>query len=344
MRRRPRRPRWWHSPVRHDRGPVGKIPGIRRISVYRARFNELAAAVAEARELAREAATGIRGLREELVRVAAGQEQLAAELGRLSASVAALEAEQPGFRADVLNALKHIHADEARHRRRLRQVRETPEYAAAFTDAEPLVSVLIATYERLGTLRERTIPSILAQEYRNFEIVIVGDNAPYGAAEVLEGFERAPIRYENLTVRGPYPDDAKRRWLVAGTPPFNQAMHLARGAWLAPFADDDAMRPHHMRVLLERAQADRLEFVYGMLMSDLSGETVGSFPPKLGEIGLQGALLHGALSFFEVELSDADFNVPNDWGLIERMLRAGVRVGMVDDVVTDWFPSPAGFA
>lgn len=296
----------------------------------------------QARELAREAATGVRGLREELAHVAASQAQLAGELERLSGSVAALEAEQPGFRDDVINALKHIHAEEAYHRRRLRELRETPEYAAAFTDAAPLISVLIPTYERLGTLRERAIPSILAQEYRNFEIVIVGDNAPYDAAEVLEGYERAPIRYENLTVQGRYPDDAVRRWLVAGTQPFNEAMHLARGAWMAPFADDDAMRPHHMRVLLERAQADRLEFVYGLFLYAPSGETVGSFPPKLGDIGLQGALLHESLSFFELELSDADFNVPNDWGRIERMLRAGVRVGMVDDVLVDHFPSLKG--
>jgi hypothetical protein len=270
--------------------------------------------------------------------VAARQEQLFGELGRLSGSVAALEAAQPGFRADVISALKHIHAEEAWHRRRLRELRETPEYAAAFTDPEPLISVLIPTYERLGTLRERAIPSILSQEYRNFEIVIVGDNAPYGAAEVLDGFERAPIRYENLTAQVRYPDDVRRRWLVAGTPPFNEAMHLARGAWMAPFADDDAMLPRHMRVLLERAQADRLEFVYGRLRYATSGETIGSFPPRLGDIGLQGALLHGVLSVFELELADADFDVPNDWARIERMLRAGVRVGMVDEVVVEYFP------
>jgi hypothetical protein len=298
--------------------------------------------VGQARDLAREAETGIRGVSEELARVAARQEQLASEIGRLSGSVAALEAEQPGFRADVINALKHIHAEEAWHRRRLRELRETPEYAAAFTDPQPLISVLIPTYERLGTLRERAIPSILAQEYRNFEIVIVGDNAPFGAAEVLDGFERAPIRYENLTAQVPYPDDVLRRWLVAGTPPFNEAMHLARGVWMAPFADDDAMRPRHMRVLLERARADRLEFVYSLLRVVPSGETICSFPPKLG-MGLQGSLLHGALSIFELELSDADFNVPTDWGRIERMLRAGVRVGMVDEVLTDYFPSMTGW-
>ena len=35
----------------------------------------------------------------------------------------------------------------------------------------------------------------------------------------------------------------------------------------------------------------------------------------------------------------ADFGVPGDWFLAERMLRAGVRFGMVDSVLADMYPS-----
>ncbi|MCP2502095.1 MAG: hypothetical protein NCA08_11110 [Deltaproteobacteria bacterium] len=45
-----------------------------------------------------------------------------------------------------------------------------------FADREPLVSVRIATYNRARILVERTIPSVLSQTYRNFEIMIVGDH------------------------------------------------------------------------------------------------------------------------------------------------------------------------
>jgi hypothetical protein len=64
---------------------------------------------------------------------------------------------------------------------------------------------------------------------------------------------------------------------------------------------------------------------------------------RLGDIGLQAALLHGHLSFFELELADADFDVPGDWARIERMLSAGVRVGMIDDVLAEYWPSTKGW-
>jgi hypothetical protein len=321
---------------------MARVPTL---SALRRRFNQLAAAVGEAREQARNAHMGTQALQSELARMRELQEALTEQVQHVSRALTLLDEQQSAeqrvaqtFRSDVIHGLRRVHAEEAWHRRRLRDVRDSADYDRAFSDPEPLISVLIPTYERLDTLRSRAIPSVLAQEYRNFEIVVVGDAAPYGADEILAGFGDAPIRYVNLAARGPYPPDARRRWLVAGTTPYNEAMHLARGAWIAPFADDDAMRPHHLRVLLERARTDRLEFVYGLLMSHPSGDAIGSFPPRLGDIGLQGALLHGGLAFFELELADADFDIPGDWACIERMLRAGVRVGMVQDVLVDYFP------
>jgi glycosyltransferase involved in cell wall biosynthesis len=267
------------------------------------------------------------------------------ELARLAPRIEAIEeasAASGQFRTDVIQGLRRVHGEEAWHRRRLREVRHSPEYERAFADPEPLISVLIPTYEHLDLLRARAIPSILAQEYRNFEIVIVGDHAQFGLEEIVAGFGDAPIRFSNLTVRGPYPEDTRRRWLVAGTSPFNEAMYLARGAWMAPFADDDTMRPHQLRALLEHARRHRLEFVYGKLHMHHTNTDLGRFPPRSSDIGLQASLLHGQLSFFELELADADFGVPNDWGRVDRLLRAGVRVGMLDEVVGDYYPSFSG--
>lgn len=322
--------------------PIAKLAG------YRRRFNELAAAVGAGRELSRSAAQDARALREELAAVGRRQAAFESQLRALNEQVTSLveTAQQQAnlngtFRDDVIRGLRRVHADEAWHRRRLRELRSTDSYERAFTDPEPLISVLIPTFDRLELLRSRAIPSILAQEYRHFEIVIVGDDSPYGFAEIADGFEDAPITFVNLPLRGPYPDDVAKRWLVAGTTPFNEAMASARGAWFAPFADDDAMRPHHLRTLLRAARERRLEFVYGRLQMHLAehGDPVlGSFPPKHGDIGLQAALLHGDMRLFELELADADFGLPNDWARIVRMLRAGVRTGMIDDVVADYYP------
>ena len=246
------------------------------------------------------------------------------------------------FRGDVMSGMRRIHANEGWHRRRLRELRTTIDYERAYSDRDPLISVIIPTYNRLDLLRSRAIPSILAQEYPNFEIVIVGDNSSYGATEVTAGFEGAPISFFNLSMRGPYYEDSHKGWLSAGTPPFNEALARARGAWIAPFADDDEMRPCHLRVLLEAALERRLEFVYGRCYQhdEINGDRfLGEFPPKQGQIVLQAALLHSHLKLFELELADSDFGIPNDWGAVERMTRAGVRIGMIEDVLTDYYPS-----
>ena len=329
-------------------GPFNTLAG------YRRRFNELAHAVGEGREVSRAALQEVQVLRQELTAVRAGQKALQAQMHDMTGRVGALQVAgveradvEATFRADVITGLRRIHAEEAWHRRALRELRATSAYEQAYTDPDPLVSVLIPTYNRLDLLRSRAIPSVLAQEHRNLEIVVVGDAADFGEADLMAGFERSPIRFFNLANRGPYPEDVRRRWLVAGTPPFNEAMARARGAWMAPLADDDSMRPHHLSSLLSAVRERRLEVAYGLLEMHRDGHAdsvLGSFPPQEGRFGLQAALLHGHLRLFELELSDADFSVPNDWGVMERMLRAGVRVGRIDEIVADYYPGMLGLA
>jgi hypothetical protein len=246
------------------------------------------------------------------------------------------------FQTDAIAGMRRIHANEGWHRRRLRELRATPEHELAYTDPEPLISVVIPTYNRLELLRTRAIPSVLAQDYGNLEIVIVGDHSDYDVHDVTAGFEHAPISFYNLSMRGPYYEESHKAWLSAGTPPFNEAVARARGAWIAPFADDDEMRPNHLRILLDAARERRLEFAYGRAYQhdQINGDRVlGTFPPSQGQIVMQAGLLHKHLKMFELELADSDFGIPNDWAAVDRMIRAGVRIGMIDDILIDYYPS-----
>jgi glycosyltransferase involved in cell wall biosynthesis len=192
-------------------------------------------------------------------------------------------------------------------------------------------------------LRERAIPSVLAQTYQSFEIVVVGDAAPEEAREVVESFGDPRVRFSNLPYRGPYPDEPEVRWRVAGGPPFNEGARLARGLWIAPLADDDAFRPHHLERRLDHARSERLELAYARLcMHSAEGETttIGDFPPRVGQFGMQmGIYHHGLARIFELELADAALGLPQDWGLCRRMMEAGVRMGMMDDDTCDYYPS-----
>jgi len=233
---------------------------------------------------------------------------------------------------------RHSFEREPENRRLLHELRRSEDYELAFTEAEPLVSFLVPTYTSYESLRDVALPSILGQTYSNVEVIVVGDAAPPETAKAIAALGDSRVRYSNRTYRGPYPHDPARRWYVVGTPPLNEALALARGRWIAVLGDDDAVRPTHTERLVEAAQANRHEHCYGLQRVDFEeGEpiTIGEFPPVLGQWGLQGAIYHSGLRFIESELSDAIYEEPNDWSICRRMLRVGVRIGMIDEIVVD---------
>ena len=233
---------------------------------------------------------------------------------------------------------RHTYDEEPANRRRLHDLRRSGEYELAFTEPEPLVSFLVPTYNSFATLRDVALPSILGQSYSNLEIVVVGDCAPPETEAVIAEIGDPRVTYFNRTIRGPYPEEESKRWFVIGAPPFNDALAVARGRWIAVLGDDDAIRPNHTEDLLAAAQANRYEHCYGLqLVNFTEGDplTLGQFPPTHGQWGLQAALYHAGLRFFESELSDAIYDEPSDWSKCRRMLRAGVRFGMIDEIVVD---------
>ena len=179
---------------------------------------------------------------------------------------------------------------------------------------EPLVSVVIPTFRNHALLAERAIPSVLAQTYQHFEVIVVGDAAPTPAAQAVAAFDDPRLSFHNLELRGPYPDEPRRRWLVAGVPPYNEAVRRARGEWIAPLDDDDAFSPDHIEVLLQAAQRRRLELVYGGIAQHApSGHCtrLGTFPPGLGQFNLQAAMYRADLGdLFDLELADELFDEP----------------------------------
>lgn len=232
---------------------------------------------------------------------------------------------------------RHAFEREPEHRQLLHALRRTEDYELAFTEDEPLVSFLIPTYTSYETLRDVALPSILGQTYSNLEVIVVGDAAPPQTAAAIEAVGDSRVRYFNRTYRGPYPED-HTRWFVIGTPPYNDALAQVRGRWIATLGDDDAVRPDHTELLLAAAREHRYEHCYGkQLVNFVEGEpmTLGKFPPELGEWGLQAAIYHAGLRFFEGELSDAIYEEPNDWAMCRRMMRVGVRTGMIDEIVVD---------
>jgi|GEM_PF-1668586 len=233
---------------------------------------------------------------------------------------------------------RHVYDEEPANRRRLHRLRQSEEYELAFTEAEPLVTFIVPTYRSFETLRDVALPSILGQSYSNLEVIVSGDCAPPETAAAIAELDDPRLAYVNRTIRGPYPEDPAKRWFAIGSPPFNDALAIARGRWIAVLGDDDAVRPNHTRDLLAAAQEHCYEHCYGRQQVHFAeGDplVLGEFPPRMGQWGLQSALYHAGLRYFESELSDAIYEEPSDWSKCRRMIRAGVRFGMIDEIVVD---------
>lgn len=220
------------------------------------------------------------------------------------------------------------------------RARREPSYRTAY-EPEPLVSVRIGAYRGGDLLFERALRSVREQTYPNLEVVVVCDGRDEETARRIEGLGDPRLRTVQRPRNGPYPEDRGARWRVAGTHPFNQAVALARGSWIAPIDQDDEWSQDHLEVLLEWARTSGAEVVYGVaevLLDDGSETYFGAWPPAEGDFGWQAGIYNAALSpFFLYDVNSHLLGEPADWNLARRMLEAGVAFEFVEKVVTSYF-------
>ena len=243
---------------------------------------------------------------------------------------------------DFVPVLRAIVCEDAENRRRLWQARSTDAYDRAFSQPEPLVSVVIPTQNRAKLLQARSLPSILGQSYEHLDVIVVGDCAPAEIEVTVAAFADPRVRYYNLPHRLAPPDDPDKRWFTGSVMARNEGFRRARGSWLVSFDDDDWMHPEAISQLLDTARRRSAEVAYGHIRRMAPHEPVallGTFPPEYGQFGWQGAIRHASLSFFERELVAAHFRTPNDVFMLEAMLRAGVHFAMIEGIVCDYYPA-----
>jgi len=310
----------------------------------------------------REALARLRAARADVYFTRMQVDRLATVTGELNTTVLALRGEVEALRQEiaaeggfpavetragerhrtVLEAMRIVRDDDKSARATLWDLRQSDEYEQAFEEEEPLVTVLLTTYDNWPLLGERSLPAVLAQTYEHWEAIVVGDAAPDGARRLVESFGDSRLRFVNLPYRGPYPKRPDLGWMVFGTTPWNTGLALARGRWIASCSDDDALRPRAIEALVAHAREHRAEVPYGCYEQhspNSEPERHGEFPPSWHHWGTQSALLHGGLRFMPLQPSDWIFGIGIDMSLMERMLRIGVRFSMLDEIVWDYYPS-----
>ena len=95
---------------------------------------------------------------------------------------------------------------------------------------QPLVSVIIPTYNRAEFLRE-AIKSVLAQTYPHFELLILDNCSPDNTPEVVASFSDPRIKY------------LRHQCNIGACANWTYGIYWAQGKYLSILGDDDRYRP-----------------------------------------------------------------------------------------------------
>jgi glycosyltransferase involved in cell wall biosynthesis len=188
----------------------------------------------------------------------------------------------------------------------------------------PSVTVITPTWQRHDVLLDRCVPSVQAQDYRDFEHLIISDGPDRELARASLPTNTRLIQLNE--------HDPRARW---GHRARLRGVEEAAGRVLAWLDDDDNWRPRHLATLAGPAIGG---FAYSRAM--VHG---GNVPVRIGD----GSPAHGRVQvsmiahdakILELETWRDETNWP-DWDLVRRWLTCGIHHASVDEVTVDLYPS-----
>lgn len=219
------------------------------------------------------------------------------------------------------------------------------------------VDVIIPTYNRCDLLMSRALPSVLAQTYQKFRVIVAVHGSTDGTLGALHvRYGRDPrVTWIRVPRKRRYPPTAENHWFAGPVDPLNAGLDAVNADWIARMDDDDEWTPDHLAVLLSFARASGHEFVssahggpngkvfpYILGIPDQSwvDTSIIGFGTKVG--GCQTWLYRSYLRIFRYNRHcwRKSWNQPNDCDLQDRMWRAGVRMGYLDHVTCYVKPRP----
>ena len=116
----------------------------------------------------------------------------------------------------------------------------------------PLVSIIVPTFNRAAMLKKRSIKSILKQTYQNFEIIVIVDGSTDNTIETLKKFNDSRIKIFNIKRnKKRYPQSAFNHWLCGPVEAINYGLKKISGDWIARLDDDEIWGKKHHQILFD---------------------------------------------------------------------------------------------
>lgn len=122
------------------------------------------------------------------------------------------------------------------------------------SESGPLVTVVIATYNRAETLKY-AIESVLWQTYKNFEVWVIGDCCTDHTEQIVQSFSHDPrVNWYNLPQNSGYQSK-----------PNNEGIRRSKGEYIAYLNHDDIWLPNHLADTISHIEATNADIVFSVI-------------------------------------------------------------------------------
>lgn len=212
--------------------------------------------------------------------------------------------------------------------------RRSPAYTHVYEIDYPLVSVCTGTYNRSKELVERSVKSVLSQDYKNLEIIVVGDCCTDDTAERMAEIKDSRLRFINLPERGHYPEDPYLRWMVAGTTTVNYALSIATGDFITHLDDDDEYAPNRISRLISFIKETRADLVFHTFWSESKygkWHKIGGSEFRKGQVTTSSVLYHKWFRRIPWDINAYKYREPGDWNRFRKLKYLGAKTAFLDE-------------
>lgn len=187
---------------------------------------------------------------------------------------------------------------------------------------KPKVSIIIPTFNR-AYLLARAIESVLAQTYKDFEIVVIDDASTDNTKEVVKSFDDKNIQY------------IYHKKNMGGAAARNTGIKIARGYYIAFLDDDDEWLGNKLEKQVEamkKLPCDTWGGIYCGFYNIIDGKVTMVEASKKGDlkkeilnmevdIGASSTLLFSKEAIMKIGFFDESFERHQDWEYLIRFFR-----------------------
>tara|TARA_B110000971_G_C20036644_1_gene514670 strand:- start:4402 stop:5241 length:840 start_codon:yes stop_codon:yes gene_type:complete len=213
----------------------------------------------------------------------------------------------------------------------------------------PLVSIILPTYNRSEMLKTRSIRSILKQSYTNFELLVISDGSTDDTEEIVNSFNDVRIKLIKISRnKKRYPQTAINHWFAGPVFAINKGLSIVKGDWIARIDDDEIWGKNHLKFTLdglyqgkcEFCSSKRFELRKGIFTKEIGADLlqVNNYGLKIG--GVNTWVYAGYLKFMKSNINcwRKENNKVNDTDVCNRMMRLGVKTHYLEKCTHISFP------